>query len=190
MFQRALPSDIFQLVCSHTLNALLCTDPTAHNPFTALNNKDFQSLPCKIRDCGPITELTFILLILPKSKKGHLICTQFRILLQLIKGFKLQNFIALPSWRRCKGRKTHRIHKQPEHQQDLPWMKHISSSSLSKHITPGEPFPALPFMHYQHMLTLSLTIIIIIFYILWLPLAHPESSIFQRMSLPDLLLFI
>lgn len=111
MLRRALPSDIFQLVCSHTLNALLCTDPTVHNPFTALNNKDFQFLPCKIKDCCPITQLTFILLILPKSVKGHRNCTRFKILLQLIKRFKMQNFIVLPSWRRCKGRKTYRIYK-------------------------------------------------------------------------------
>lgn len=56
-------------------------------------------------------------------------------------------------------------------------MKHISSS-LSKHITPGEPFPALSFMHYQHTLTLSLTINFF-FTFSDFPLER-DSSIFQR----------
>lgn len=126
MFRRALPSDIFQLVCSHTLNALLCTDPTVHNPFTALTTKISSPFPVnsKIRDCCPIMQLTFILLILPKSGKKHRNCTQFGMLLQLIKRFKMQNFTVLPSWRRYKERKTYRIHKLANSSSSLTAWKH------------------------------------------------------------------
>lgn len=199
MLRRALPSDIFQLVCSHTLNALLCTDPTVHNPFTALNNKDFQFLPCKIKDCCPITQLTFILLILPKSVKGHRNCTQFRILLQLIKKFKMQNFIVLPSWRRCKGRKTYRIYKanslflltapkHPEHPAGfalnethllLPEQTHHTRWTISCSLIHTLPTHVNSVTHcFGFFFTFS-----------DFPLAHPDSSIFQRTCLPSLLVF-